>query len=81
MSDQVLDQDGVLVADRVIGAVLWFREEKGYGFVLFDQVEYFIHFTEILADGFRTLRPGQKVRFTPATGERGLHCKDLEVVS
>ena len=45
------------------GTVKWFNEEKGYGFLSCDEGgdDVFVHFSAIQAEGFRTLREGQKV--------------------
>ena len=47
------------------GTVKWFNEEKGYGFLSCDEGgdDVFVHFSAIQAEGFRTLREGQKVSF------------------
>ena len=54
------------------GKVKWFDNDKGYGFIECDNGEdVFVHFTNILADGFRTLDEGQAVQFEIAEGNRG----------
>jgi CspA family cold shock protein len=55
------------------GTVKWFNEQKGYGFITPDGggKDLFVHHSEIQADGFRTLREGQKVEYTPAEGAKG----------
>lgn len=47
------------------GTVKWFNNDKGYGFIIDDdsQEEYFVHFSSIQIDGFKTLKEGQKVSF------------------
>ncbi len=47
------------------GKVKWFDSKKGYGFVsdTSDDIEYFVHFSEIQSDSFKTLTEGQKVTF------------------
>ncbi|MBO4992385.1 MAG: cold-shock protein [Firmicutes bacterium] len=47
------------------GTVKWFNSEKGYGFIANDNGEgdVFVHFSAIIADGFKTLAEGQKVTF------------------
>jgi len=46
------------------GAVKWFNEKKGYGFIQQDDgQDLFVHYTAIQGDGFKTLTEGQRVRF------------------
>lgn len=47
------------------GTVKWFSAEKGYGFIANDEGgdDIFVHFSAIVADGYRRLKEGQKVSF------------------
>ncbi len=47
------------------GTVKWFNAEKGYGFISDDEngADVFVHFSAIVAEGFKTLNEGQKVTF------------------
>ena len=47
------------------GTVKWFNAEKGYGFISNDEggEDIFVHFSAIVADGYRKLKEGQKVSF------------------
>ncbi len=54
------------------GTVKWFSEGKGYGFLTVDGgSDVFVHFSAIKADGFKTLREGEKVSFDVVDGEKG----------
>jgi CspA family cold shock protein len=55
------------------GTVKWFNDEKGYGFITPDDgsKDLFVHHSNIMADGFRSLSEGQKVTFEPAEGRKG----------
>lgn len=53
------------------GIVKWFSDAKGYGFVACGGTDYFIHFKEIQADGFKSLKEGDKVRFVPSQSPKG----------
>ncbi len=57
---------------REQGAVKWFNEAKGFGFIRDDSgEELFVHFSAIRGDGFRSLAEGQRVEFDVVMGPRG----------
>lgn len=46
------------------GTVRWFTPEKGYGRITADDGEVLlVHFSNIVADGYRSLVAGQRVQF------------------
>lgn len=55
------------------GTVKWFNSEKGYGFISPDDgsADVFVHYSEIQANGFRTLEENQKVRYEIGQGSKG----------
>ncbi len=54
------------------GTVKWFNESKGYGFIVNDAGnDFFVHFSEINGDGFKTLTDGQSVQFVEGMGSKG----------
>ena len=59
------------------GIVKWFNDQKGFGFVASQGQDFFIHFKEIQSDGFKTLKEGDKVKFTPEQSTKGPVCKGL----
>jgi CspA family cold shock protein len=57
---------------RSQGAVKWFNESKGFGFIQDDSGEdIFVHFSAITGDGFRTLQEGERVEFDIVPGAKG----------
>ena len=57
---------------RQQGAVKWFNEAKGFGFIQEDGgEEIFVHFSAIQSDGFKALAEGDRVEFevVPARGD------------
>jgi cold shock protein len=62
------------------GTVKWFNEKKGYGFITGDDdKDYFVHFSAIKGEGFKTLQEGAAVTFTPMEGEKGKQAVDVQV--
>lgn len=56
-----------------IGTVKWFNEVKGYGFIeRNDGPDVYVHHSDILMTGYRTLRPGSRVAFDLDEGPEGL---------
>lgn len=46
------------------GTVKWFNPRRGYGFLTGeDEIDYFVHHSNIEMEGFRTLKEGQSVSF------------------
>lgn len=63
------------------GTVKWFNAEKGYGFITGeDGTDVFAHFSQIQADGFKTLEEGQKVSFEVAEGAKGPQAENIQIV-
>jgi CxxC-x17-CxxC domain-containing protein len=57
---------------RFQGAVKWFNESRGFGFIQDDGgEEVFVHFSAIQSDGFKTLTQGDRVEFDVVPGARG----------
>ena len=55
------------------GRVKWFDPRKGYGFIELEDGsgDVFVHFSDIIGEGYRTLEEGQKVRFEILESEKG----------
>ena len=55
------------------GTVKWFNETKGFGFISNDDGsgDVFVHFSAIVADGYKKLIEGQKVTFDTEPDPRG----------
>lgn len=47
------------------GTVKWFNSEKGFGFISSDESreDFFVHFSAIMTQGFKSLSEGQRVTF------------------
>jgi cold shock protein len=58
------------------GEVIFFRPEKGYGFLKWEkdgqpQKDMFVHFSDLMMEGFKTLLKGQKVSFQVGVNKNG----------
>ncbi len=64
------------------GIVKWFNDAKGIGFIENEGggPDVFIHFSAIVMEGFKTLRPGQKVSFDLANGPKGLFAENIQLM-
>jgi len=62
------------------GEVTWFNEQKGFGFITGDDgLELFVHYTEIVRDGFQTLETGERVTYTVADEDVGPKAVDVQL--
>lgn len=69
------------MSDLLNGEVKWFNNDRGYGFILDyddEDVEYFVHFSSVEMDGYKTLRAGQKVTFTLKETDKGTQAVDVK---
>jgi CspA family cold shock protein len=55
------------------GKVKWFDAKKGFGFITPDDggEDLFVHFSNIQADGFKSLMEGQPVEYAVGEGRKG----------
>jgi len=57
---------------KVTGKVKWFNNAKGYGFIGRDGgADVFVHYTAIMAEGYKTLQEGDSVEFEIVQGQKG----------
>ncbi len=64
------------------GTVKWFNERKGFGFIARDDGDdVFVHYSAIVAQGFKTLNEGDEVTFEITEGPKGLQAANVTKVS
>jgi len=58
---------------RTTGTVKWFNDAKGFGFISPEggDRDYFVHYSAIRLEGFRTLSEGDRVEFDIVDGPKG----------
>lgn len=62
--------------NRKTGHVKFFNQERGFGFVEVDDVDYFVHVTNI--NEADELLDGEEVSFRPAKGKKGWQALEVD---
>jgi CspA family cold shock protein len=64
------------------GAVKWFNDSKGFGFITPDDggKDVFVHQSAIESSAFRTLAEGDRVEFQTEEGAKGPQAKDVKKI-
>jgi len=64
------------------GTVKWFNAEKGFGFITPDgeNEDIFMHLTEIVGKGFKSLEEDERVSFEVIHSERGRQAKNVSKI-
>ena len=63
------------------GTVKWFNNSKGYGFIMRDSGgDVFVHHSQILSEGFKSLNEGDKVEFEVTQGPKGPQAENVKVI-
>ena len=63
------------------GTVKFFNDQKGFGFISRDgEEDLFVHFSNIVGSGRRTLVDGQEVEFELGEGRKGPEAVDVKAV-
>lgn len=71
---------GVMVNEVITGRVKWFTASRGYGFVVQDDdesAEFFVHYSQINMDGYKTLEADQKVTFILVETDKGVQAHEV----
>ena len=63
------------------GTVKWFNSTKGFGFITNSETgeDVFVHFSGIVAEGFKTLEEGQSVTCDIEQGAKGAQAVNVTV--
>ncbi len=60
------------------GKVKWFSNQKGYGFITPESgSDVFVHHSNIVSEGFRTLEEDQEVEFEIVEGKKGPQAQNV----
>ena len=63
------------------GTVKWFSDDKGYGFITPEDggKDLFVHHSNILGDGFKSLSDGQAVTYEAGQGQKGPEATSVQL--
>ncbi len=62
------------------GKVKWFNSEKGFGFIVNDDhQDIFVHYSQIMKNGYKTLEEGQCVEFDVIQSSKGLQAQKVQL--
>ena len=58
-----------------------FNNEKGYGFIEYKENEdIFVHYSQILQDGYKSLNQGDNVYFDLIETEKGFQAQNVQAI-
>lgn len=60
------------------GKVIWFNNEKGYGFINYEDSQVFVHYSNILDDSYKVLVPNEDVTFDLRKTDSGLKAVNVK---
>jgi len=68
---------------RTAGTVKWFNDEKGFGFITPEggAKDCFVHHSAIQAQGFKSLKEGDRVEFDMIQEPKGPKAQNVTLVS
>ncbi len=64
------------------GTVKFFDSGKGFGFITpaTGEKDVFVHYTNVVTEGYKSLDEGQKVEFDVAQGRKGLEAQNVRLL-
>ena len=62
------------------GKVKWFNATKGFGFITGeDGQDIFVHYSQIIKEGYKSLEEGQEVTYEITQGAKGPQASNVKV--
>jgi CspA family cold shock protein len=64
------------------GTVKFFNNEKGFGFITpsTGEKDVFVHFSNVVGEGFKSLEEGQTVEYDVGEGRKGPEAQNVRVI-
>lgn len=64
------------------GTVKFFNGDKGFGFITptNGEKDVFVHYSNVVGEGYKTLEEGQQVEFDVAQGRKGPEAQNVRVL-
>ena len=67
--------------NKVTGVVKWFSKVRNFGFIVDEHGEdIFVHYTAIVAEGYKSLKENQKVTFFVSDTPKGKIATDVVAI-
>lgn len=64
------------------GTVKFFNSEKGFGFITptGGDKDVFVHYSNVVGEGYKSLQEGQQVEFDVAEGRKGPEAQNVRTI-
>jgi CspA family cold shock protein len=64
------------------GTVKFFNSDKGYGFITpsSGEKDVFVHFSNVVGNGYKNLEEGQQVEFDVGQGQKGPEAQNVRAL-
>lgn len=78
----VVNNNSTIPTNKITGRVLWFIPPKGIGCIQSDNLNYFVHYNDIIKmPGYKKLQTGDKVIFIPQnTNQKNMKALEVELI-